>query len=194
MQISWAMGHESKTKGTLLSQTLKVEEKKMSLFFLFVAQEPRYGHFIFLSQEVKEVPSSRRENGYMLAPGPWIKNKDTLFAQTFKVGEKKVSLFYWFMAQETRCGHFIMWSSGSWVCTIVKGRKCQYLGPWAINKKTNDTLLSQTLKVEEKKVSLIFWFVAQEPRYGHLIFEVRKWRTYYCQGEKMQISWPVGLE
>ena len=29
-------------------------------------------------------------------------------------------------------------------------------------------MLSQTLKVEEKKVSLVFWFVAQEPRYGHL--------------------------
>ena len=64
----WAMNQ--KTKDTLLSQTLKVEEKKMSLFFLFVAQEPTYGHFIFLSQEVKEVPSSRRENGYILSPGP----------------------------------------------------------------------------------------------------------------------------
>ena len=39
---------------------------------------------------------------------------------------------------------------------IVKGRKCQYLCPWAINKKTKDTLLSQTLKVEKKKVSLSF--------------------------------------
>ena len=44
--------------------------------------------------------------------------------------------------------------SGSGVCTIVKGRKCLYLGPFAMNKKTKDTLVSQTLKVEEKKVSL----------------------------------------
>ena len=40
-------------------------------------------------------------------------------------------------------------------------------------KKSKDTLLSQTLKVEEKKVTLVFLFVAQEPRYGHfLIFHV----------------------
>ena len=51
-----------------------------------------------------------------------------------------------------------------------QGKKGQYLGPWAINWKNKDTLLSQTLKVEEKKVSLVFLFVAQEPRYGHFIF------------------------
>ena len=38
--------------------------------------------------------------------------------------------------------------------TTVKGRKCQYLGPWAMNPKTKDTMLSQSLKVEGKKVSL----------------------------------------
>ena len=48
--------------------------------------------------------------------------------------------------------------------TRISG-KCQNLGPWAINEKTKDTLLSQTLKVEEKKVSLVFLFVVQEPRY-----------------------------
>ena len=30
----------------LVQLTLKVKEKKVSLFFLFQAQEPRYGHFI----------------------------------------------------------------------------------------------------------------------------------------------------
>ena len=40
------------------------------------------------------------------------------------------------------------------ISSFVKGRNCQYLGPWAINDKNKDTLLSQTLKVEEKKVSL----------------------------------------
>ena len=43
------------------------------------------------------------------------------------------------------------------VRTIIKGKKCQYLGSWATNHKTKDTLLSQTLKVEEKKVSLVFF-------------------------------------
>ena len=38
-----------------------------------------------------------------------------------------------------------------------QGKKVQYLGPLAINWKNKDILLSQTLKVEEKKVSLIFY-------------------------------------
>ena len=64
-------------------------------------------------------------------------------------------------------------SIGGEVCCIVKWAKCQYLGPLAINEKTKDTLLSQTLKVEEKKVSLVFLLKASEPRYSHcLIFHV----------------------
>ena len=42
-----APGPPKKSKDTLLSQTSKVEEKKVTLVFLYVAQEPRYGHFIF---------------------------------------------------------------------------------------------------------------------------------------------------
>ena len=40
---------------------------------------------------------------------------------------------------------------------IDTGRNCQYLGSWAKNQKSKDTLLSPTLKVEEKKVSLFFF-------------------------------------
>ena len=36
-------------------------------------------------------------------------------------------------------------------------RKKLYLGPWAKNQKNKGTLLSQTLKVEEKKVPLFFF-------------------------------------
>ena len=39
-----------------------------------------------------------------------------------------------------------------------KGRKCQYLGPWAMNQKTKDTLLSQTLKGEKKKRKCPYFF------------------------------------
>ena len=124
----------------------------------------------------------------------WVMNqktKVTLLSQTLKVEEKKVSLFFWFVTQELRYGHFIFWTSVSEVRIIVKGRKCQYLGPWAINKKTKDTLLSQTLKVEKKKVSLFFWFVAQEPKYGHFIF----WTLgggvrYIVTGKKANMSAP----
>ena len=166
---SWPTNH--KTKGTFPSQTLKVEEKKVALLFWFLAQETRYGHFIFWSSGSEVRTIVRGRNCQYL--GPWAindKNKDTLLSQTLKVEEKKVHLFFLFEAQEPRYGHFIYWSSGSEVRTIVKGRNCQYLGSWATNHKTNNTLLSQTLKVEEKKVSLIFWFVAQEPRYGHCVF------------------------
>ena len=44
----------------------------------------------FEAQKVEDVPSSRKENGYLLAPGPYIKKtKDTLFPQTLKVDEKR---------------------------------------------------------------------------------------------------------
>ena len=48
------------------------------------------------------------------------------------------------------------------VRTIIKGEKGQYLGSWAKNHKTKDTLLSQTLKVESTNhpqgvKMLIFW-------------------------------------
>ena len=55
--------------------------------------------------------------------------------------------------------------------------KCQYLGPWAINEKTKDTLLSQTNKKSKdtllSQTLKVILFVAQEPRYGHcIIFHV----------------------
>ena len=40
---------------------------------------------------------------------------------------------------------------------IIEGSNCQYLGSWATNKKSKCTLLSQTLKVEEKKAFLVFF-------------------------------------
>ena len=44
-----------------------------------------------------------------------------------------------------------------------------YLGPWAKNQKNKGTLLAQTLKVEEKKVTLFFYFLAKGPRYCHFL-------------------------
>ena len=120
----------------------------MSLVFLFVAQEPRYGHFIFgcSGSEVRTIVKGRICQ-YL---GPWAMNrktKDTLISQTLKVEEKKVSSDFLFVAQEPRYCHFIFGSSGSGVRSIVKGRKCQYLGPWAANQKTKDAFYSSTFKV-----------------------------------------------
>ena len=45
----------------------------------------------------------------------------------------------------------------------------QNLVPWAMNSKPM-TPPSQTLKVDGKKVSLLFLFVARDPKYGNSIF------------------------
>ena len=68
----------------------------------------------------------------------------------------KVSSVFLFVAQEPRYGYFIFKSSRNGVCIIVKGRQCQYLGPWAVNKKNMGNLLYQTLKVEDKKLLSCF--------------------------------------
>ena len=44
----------TKNKGTSLSQTLKVGENKVPLFFCFVARFPRYGQFV-----EKHVPGTK---------------------------------------------------------------------------------------------------------------------------------------
>ena len=65
-------------------------------------------------------------------------------------------------------------------------RKWLYLSPRAKIKKTKGTLFSQTLKVEENKVLLVFSILAQGLRYSHFlifcqprqqgaILEFRKW-------------------
>ena len=107
-----------KTKDTLLSKTLKVEE------------ELRYGHFIFWTSvsEVHIIVKGRKCK-YL---GPWAinkKTKDTLLSQTLKVEENKVFLFFSFVAQEPKYGHFIFWTLGGGVRYIVTGKKANMLVP-----------------------------------------------------------------
>ena len=86
-----------------MSQTLKVEEKKVSLVFLFVAQEPRYWHFCNLTMSRTLLPKFQKIKWPYL--GSWATNKktkDTFFSATFKVGESKVPLVFQFMAQGPR--------------------------------------------------------------------------------------------
>ena len=58
----------------LLSQTLKVEENKVSLVFQIFAQELRKSREMAIlyidAQEVEYVPLSKGENANILAPGP----------------------------------------------------------------------------------------------------------------------------
>ena len=60
-----------------------------------------------------------------------------------------------------------------WFELLSKKETANILAPGPKTKKSKQTLLFQTLKVEEQKVSLVFLFVAQKLRYGHcLIFHV----------------------
>ena len=52
---------------------------------------------------------------------------------------------------------------------IEKIKKWPYLSHLAFNQKSKGTLFSSTLKVEEKKVPLVFGFEAKWPRYGHFL-------------------------
>ena len=80
--------------------------KKVSLVFLFVAQESRYGHCVLLNLRRRSACHHRGKKVQYL--GLWAinwKNKDTLPSQTLKVKEKKVSFVFLFKALEPRYGH-----------------------------------------------------------------------------------------
>ena len=101
--------------------------------------------------------SLEKEIANISAPGPQIKKVRTLwFLKLEKLKKRKWPYFFLFVAQERRYDHFFFWRSGCKVRAIVSGRNCQYLDSWATNQKSKDTLLSQTLKVEEKKETLVF--------------------------------------
>ena len=97
----------------------------------------------------------------------------------------------------------MIWGSGADICplsafttsfrqgAIVQSRKWPYLSPWAPNQKTKGTFFSPTLKVEEKKVPLLFRFEAQGLRYGHfLLFTIAHWRNNVGKSENGYISAP----
>ena len=70
-----------KNKVTLFSSTLKVEEKKVSLFFGFVASGQRYGHFVILMIESTQSQTKKmRKWSYLSSEATNQKNKGTLFS------------------------------------------------------------------------------------------------------------------
>ena len=84
----------------------------------------------------------------------------TLLSQILKVEENKVSLVFQSFAQGLRYSRemAILYIEGQEVEYVPssKGENVNILAPWAMNKKNKNPLLSQSLKVEEKKVSLLF--------------------------------------
>merc|ERR1711888_143428 len=84
-----------KNKGSLLSSTFKVEEKKVPLFFGFGTSGLRYGHFVIFMKAMIWSQIKKKRKGPYICPGASnLKNKGTLLSSTFKVEEKKVPLFF----------------------------------------------------------------------------------------------------
>ena len=150
-----------KNKVTLISQTLKVEEKKVPLFFWSVAQEPRYSHFIFRSSGSGVCSIIEGRRCQYLTPGPWIKKpKITFFSSTFKVWESKVSYVF---DPSPRVQDIGIYSPLMMVHTSLldlQKMKWPYLGSWATNQKNKVTFFSSTFKVSESKVPSVFSFLA----------------------------------
>ena len=137
----------------------------MFLVFLFVAQDPRYGYFIFwnLGSEVRDIV--KWENANISAPGPKIKKLMTLyFLQLFKFEKAKYPYFFNLLPRGRDIGLFFLTIAHAPPPEAQK-TQCPYFRSWATNQKTKDTFFSSTFKVWESKVSLFFQFMAQGPRY-----------------------------
>ena len=66
--------------------------------------------------------------------------------------------------------------------------KWLYLGSWAPNQKSKGTLFSPTFKVTESKVSLLFLFMAQEPRYGYFHSFINNIQKAEIEIQKIEIA------
>ena len=98
-----------KNKGTLLCSTFKVGEGKVPLFFLFKALEQSYGHILISIPPCRWIARLKmRKTAYLSPRAINQKNKGTLLSSTFKVGEGKVPLFFWFKALEQSYGHILI--------------------------------------------------------------------------------------
>ena len=124
--------------------------------------EPSYGHFVILSQGHAFHP-----NGHISETGPQNKKIKVLYFLKLLKFEKAKCLYFCIICFLSRVMAIL------WFCPrdmlFIKIRKWPYLGLESIKCKNKVTLLSQTLKVGEKKVPLFFCFAASFPRYGHFM-------------------------
>merc|ERR1711984_20703 len=153
------MGPNPKNKGTLLSSTFKVEEKKVPLFFGFGTSGLRYGHFvIFMKAMIWSQIKKKRKGPYLSPEVPNSKNKGTFFSSTLKVEESKVPLFFGLEAPGQIYGPFLFFLIWLQIIAFIKMKKWPYLSPEVPNPKNKGTLFSSTFKVGEKKLPLFFGF------------------------------------
>ena len=115
------------------------------------------------------------------------KTMGTLLSQTLKVEGNKVPLVYKIFAQGLIYSLFLFFGQPRQQGAITKFRKGLYLNLWAKIEKTKGTLFSQTLKVKENEVPLVFSIFAQGPRYGHFLI-------FYCPRHQGAISPWLKLE
>ena len=130
----------------------------MPLVFPIFAQGVSYSHF--LNSRMLPCWHGWQKMRKWLYLSPWAKiekTKGSLFSQTLKVEENKVSLVFSIFVQELRFSLFLFFCQTRQQGAILKFRKWLYLSPWAKIEKTKGSVFSQTLKVEENKVSLVFF-------------------------------------
>ena len=92
---------------------------------------------------------------YLISEACYQKLRTLSFLQLLKFEKAKCPYFFYLWPRSRDIANFFNWRSWCKVQAIVSGRNCQYLGSLATNKKS-ETLLPQPLKVEEKKVTLVF--------------------------------------
>ena len=98
-----------KTKVPLLSQILKVEENKVSLFFSIFAQELRFSLFLLFCQPHQQGAILKFRKWLYLSPWAKIEKKKMAlyFSSTLKVWINKVTLVLSILAQGLRYSHFL---------------------------------------------------------------------------------------
>ena len=78
---------------------------------------------------------------------------------------------------------------------LVNMRNWSYFASQALFGKSRSTLFSQTLKLEENKVFLLFTYMAQKPKYGHFVICSLSCCignfSWFGQDEKFALSWLV---
>ena len=133
----------------------------MSLFWHNMLSEPSYGHFVILSP------------GHAFRQNRQNQKRDVSRLRKHEMQKKGHFAFSnfksWALVFMFRCLVSEIWPFYEKACPGDKIRKWPYLGLESTKCKNKVTLLSRTLKVEEKKVPLVFCFVASFPRYGHFL-------------------------
>ena len=123
---SWAK--IEKTRGTLFSQTLKVERNKVPSILLIFAQGLRYSHFLNLRMTpLWQGWQKRRKRLYLSSWAKIEKNKGTLFSSSLKVWKSKVPLVFSILAQGLRYSHLLIFCQPHQQGAILEFRKWLFL-------------------------------------------------------------------